>query len=90
MAKRKKKPTSEQLKALAAKLIDTRSNAYNIAKTLGFELDEEGWDIMVEQEKLFRCEECSLWQSITERQYAGSDVCNDCACVRDSDEDFDE
>lgn len=88
MAKKKKTPlpTPDQLKKLAAVLIDTRRNAYHEANNLGFELDDDGWQAMEKQEKLFRCEECSLWQPWEHRAYDSAEHCVECEEMRAGDD----
>lgn len=83
-------PTPEQLKQLASILIDTSKNAYTEAETIGFTLDDAGWEAMEKQEKLFRCEECNNWLPDESRSYPGSHFCDDCEPVDDDDVDFED
>jgi hypothetical protein len=76
--KKSSKPSKSQLKQLASRLIDSRRNAYHEAKVLGFVLDEESWEAMEKQEKIFRCEECSQWLAEDCKAYPGAAHCDDC------------
>lgn len=71
-----KKMNDTDLKALAAKLIDTNKNVYEVAKSMGFAFTETEWAKMEKQEKLFKCEECNQWLPATEN--VGSEICQIC------------
>ena len=73
-----KLPTPDQLKQLAAAVIDTRKNAYYEADLIGFKLDDRGWKALEKQERIFRCIDCSWWQSEDCRAYDGAERCNEC------------
>lgn len=80
-------PTPEQLKQMASQLIDTTKNVYRVAESLGIaDFDESAWDALVNQEHLFRCEDCGWWHSVNYRAYAGSDVCDECDAENNADD----
>lgn len=64
------------LKKLAETLIDTSGNIYSLARTMfgaAVQVNDRTFERLEKLERIFRCEECSVWQETGERSSCGLD-----------------
>lgn len=79
--------TKKQYLELAVKLLNTRANVYEMAKRdYGAAFADEDFDKLEVYAKVFRCENCDLWQESGEKSLDISGYCTDCVVLMDEDE----
>lgn len=80
MAKKNLKPESapptQKMSEMADRLRDTSANAYEIAKSLGIPWNDDSFEQLRKDHKLFRCVECSTWKDTADEGL--EDICNEC------------
>ncbi len=72
--------TNQQYHQLADQLIETSTNVYRIVEAPPFnytDFNDSDFDKLKEIGKVFRCENCSFWKSISDESSTG-DMCTDC------------
>jgi hypothetical protein len=75
--------TDEQAQQVARRIYDTSNNVYRIAEEiLGRKLNDEGEAVYEQVEKvgkIFKCSECNIWKSDSEKCEWRDDCCIECS-----------
>lgn len=72
------KLTKEQLESIAADLIDTHNNVFDVAGAMGILVEDDVFDQLNVEEGIFKCEECNLWRTTEMQSEDRDDCCIDC------------